>query len=479
MSTTLYAGVARRVINPPLGTNKVGLRLFADPIQAIESDLTGTALVLANGASKVAIIACDLCVIPTTVVSDIRRRIGEAIGTPASHVMLNMSHNHSAPALPGWTEDTPEQVRFKRRYQDDFIRWLVEASTEADQQLQEARIGAGWGECRIGVYRRETGPDGRDVLGEVPDAPIDSSVGVIRVDDLDGRPIATLFSYGCHPVTMGPRSMVASSDFPGAAREVVEKTMGGTTLFLQACGGNINPVDGIGYEVNCRDNKNRVGAILGGEVLKVAANIRTHVRRGPRTPMGTIPNILFSPWVPVEGETCTYLGAADDVVKLRFIDLPPLDEAEAIHDEWKQTLADRRAGGAQDWEMRVAIRFADWSEKLVEAVRDGDPSLDLVIQAIRVNDIVLAGLNVEAFFETGLAIKARSPVQHTRLLGYTNGSMAYLPRAEDYPPGGWKLHESYAVPDLLVQAYTLPVALHPDSEQRAVERISALIQQLA
>ena len=82
------------------------------------------------------------------------------------------------------------------------------------------------------------------------------------------------------------------------------------------------------------------------------------------------------------------------------------------------------------------------------------------------------------FFETGLAIKAKSPFQHTQVLGYTNGSIGYLPRAEDYPQGGWKLHESYAVPDLFVQAYSLPVALHPESEQVAVERASALIRQL-
>ena len=35
-------------VNPPLGTGKAGLRLFGDPIQAIESDLTATALVLAG-----------------------------------------------------------------------------------------------------------------------------------------------------------------------------------------------------------------------------------------------------------------------------------------------------------------------------------------------------------------------------------------------------------------------------------------------
>ena len=45
MELMLYAGAARRTINPLLGTRKAGLRLVRlDPIQAIESDLTATAL---------------------------------------------------------------------------------------------------------------------------------------------------------------------------------------------------------------------------------------------------------------------------------------------------------------------------------------------------------------------------------------------------------------------------------------------------
>ena len=49
MVDTLYAGVARKVINPKLGTKKIGMRLFGDPIQAIESDLTTTVIVFAAG----------------------------------------------------------------------------------------------------------------------------------------------------------------------------------------------------------------------------------------------------------------------------------------------------------------------------------------------------------------------------------------------------------------------------------------------
>ena len=479
MGNTLYAGVGRRVINAALGTRKVGMRIFGDPIPAYESDLTGTVLVLGDGVNKVAIIATDLAGFSAPVVDEVRHRVAEAIGVPPSNIMLNGSHNHSSPALPGVIPDTPEQMIFKNRYKERLVGWLGEAAAEANQSLRKARIGAGWGEVRIGVYRREIGPDGKGVLGEVPDARIDPAVGVVRVDDLEGNPIAILFSCGCHAVTMGPRAIVGSADFPGPAREVVERTLGGMAMFLQGCGGNIDPTVGIGYEVDCRDNKNRTGIMLGAEVLKVACDIRTHVRRGPRTTLGNVPNILFTPWIPVEGNTCSYLGVAEEVVKLHFVDLPTMEEAVAIRDHWKQVLSDRQAKGAQEWEIRVAFRFARWSEGLVEAVRNGHPTADLNIQVLRINDIVIAGLNVEAFFETGLAIKARSPFQHTLVLGYTNGSFHYLPRAEDYPKGGWKLGESYALPDMLFQGAGLPVALHPDSERTAVERTSALIQRLA
>jgi len=73
---------------------------------------------------------------------------------------------------------------------------------------------------------------------------------------------------------------------------------------------------------------------------------------------------------------------------------------------------------------------------------------------------------------------AASTHRSARGLGYTNGTVGYLPRAEDYPAGDWRLDESYAVPDLIFQVHPHPVALHPDSEQRAVTGALALLGQL-
>jgi len=90
----------------------------------------------------------------------------------------------------------------------------------------------------------------------------------------------------------------------------------------------------------------------------------------------------------------------------------------------------------------------------------------------------VASVSAEAFFETGLAVKAKSPFEHTHFWGFSNGSFTYLPRAQDYPAGGWKVTERYAVPDRVPQATSLPVAFRPETEQMVVDKVSTLIREL-
>ena len=84
---------------------KIGGRLFGEPIQAIESDLTATALVLAAGDQPVAIIAHDLCTVSSFITNAIREAVAADLGIPRAHVLVNESHNHSAPAPPGYYSD--------------------------------------------------------------------------------------------------------------------------------------------------------------------------------------------------------------------------------------------------------------------------------------------------------------------------------------------------------------------------------------
>ena len=76
-------------------------------------------------------------------------------------------------------------------------------------------------------------------------------------------------------------------------------------------------------------------------------------------------------------------------------------------------------------------------------------------------------------------LSERIALRATFINGYTNGTTYYLPRAEDYPPGGWKIDAGYAVPDMLFQFHLFPVAFRDDSEQRAIAATLGLLEDLS
>ena len=95
------------------------------------------------------------------------------------------------------------------------------------------------------------------------------------------------------------------------------------------------------------------------------------------------------------------------------------------------------------------------------------------------NDIVIGAMNMEVFFETGLEIRDALAARRTRSCSATRtAASATCPVARTTPRAGWKIDESYAVPDLIPQAWAMPVILHPDSARRAVEASLELIGSL-
>mgnify|MGYP006160075351 CR=1 FL=1 len=71
--------------------------------------------------------------------------------------------------------------------------------------------------------------------------------------------------------------------------------------------------------------------------------------------------------------------------------IPPIDDAREILAHWQATLEERRAGNAQEWEVRVAEKYEDWARLLLDTAHRGEAACDLFLQAIRVDDILIAG----------------------------------------------------------------------------------------
>ncbi len=144
MTETLFAGVSRRIINARPGSPKFGIRLFADPIQGYESDLTATALVLANSQTKLAIIALDICELFNPLADQIRQEAADRLGVPRSHVMINLSHDHSTPAPPNSTRDSAERKRFSEVFGEELKKAYPGCSCRG--QPDDA-TGAHWRWC--------------------------------------------------------------------------------------------------------------------------------------------------------------------------------------------------------------------------------------------------------------------------------------------------------------------------------------------
>jgi len=122
------------------------------------------------------------------------------------------------------------------------------------------------------VNRREKLADGRVVLGLNDSGPADHAVGVVRVDSQEGRPLAALVNYTCHPIFIGSASRLISPDYPGPMRRVVERETGAICLFLQGATGNVNPRSPMHPDTT---EAERAGAMLGLEAAKVFLDLDT------------------------------------------------------------------------------------------------------------------------------------------------------------------------------------------------------------
>jgi hypothetical protein len=188
--------------------------------------------------------------------------------------------------------------------------------------------------------------------------------------------------------------------------------------------------------------------------------------------------MTLTPWVPVEGHTVHHFEAVSQTIQLDLVQFPTLAEARQLRAERQRDAEEAQASG-EERRVTVANRFLAWADGLIKAIANGaPPATDFEIQALRIDDVSFVSLSAEVFSQTTVELRRRSPFEHTMALGYTNGVVCYLPRAQDYPRGGWRVDDRYKIPDLVFQAYLLPTGLQPDSEQRVVTAALDLLQQL-
>ena len=409
----LRAGVARVVITPPLGVPMAGFGNRAQPSQSVHDDLTATALVLDDGATRLGVLSLDLLALHDWQVAAVRERAASAVGLPADNLLVSLTHTHSGPLT--WLGRGHDGL--VGAYLENLTNQLVGVLAWAAREAGPARLGFGRGEVQIQVNRREKRSDGTTVIGVNREGAVDREVGVLRLDGEDGGPIAALVNYACHPVILGPLSYALSADFVGRTRRVFESAVGARCLFLQGCTGDLNPIGGV---TDRYDNCERLGAILAGEVLKTHGQIEVGPPRAPLAARRRQFDLPLQPLDPVGEIEREIAEARDRLAKAQAEGEPALfvERERFLFERAERVLAEARADRTQ-----AAVPFE--------------------VQALRLGEVGLVAAPAELFVEIGLRIKRRSPFPATMTLGYANGCVGYVPVAEAYPDGGYEVDRAH------------------------------------
>lgn len=474
---TLTAGVARIDITPPVGFRLQGIMRRIGPSEGVHMPLVATALVLADDNHKICIIDCDLIGMDLALSEEVRQTVAGRIGTQKSHVTVGCTHTHTGPCTVRYSLGGPHDIAPKPgeiealdAYIGELVDKLAGLAADADVSRKPARTGAGRGEALVNINREEMMDDGRVFVGRNYDGATDHGVDVLRIDDLEARPIAIVCSFAAHPVVMGMDSMLLGPDYPGPVRQMVERTTGATCLFLTGAAGNQATIEFLQPDWG---EVERMGGVIGCEAAKTAFAIETRPHEVVKELGGSTASMALYSKRFHDGPAHRVLNVASRKATVPLQPLPSQVEAEAQASETRRVLEDCQSRNAPDKEMVPALIYDRWARSVLEKVRAGvkQEELSFEIVGYRLDDFVLVAMPGEPFIEIALKVKERSGAATTMFAGYSNGDIAYWPSRETVAVGGMAVEAS-------IKNYNVSSPPTVDTVDILVEEFSALLEDL-
>ena len=449
-----------------------------DPTVRVHDPLYAKALVLDDGATRVAIVAVDavaiggICDIGDDFLPELRHRIESELAIPGANVLVNASHTHP----PG-----PLLVEHAEQVERTF-----DAVRRATESMVEVTVGAGAGhEDRWIINRTVRTTDGRgwtirqanpcpsddEVAGL---GPVDPEIGILRIDRADGSPLAVLFNYACHPL-MGVPGGAVTANFPGFASEVIEDCLDGAmALFVQGAGGDITEVQYKDFDHPRHSEP--LGVLLGLSTLRALGDIETGgatldvVSETIRLPRRRdVPDRVAELEAEQQellrslvGTTLSFRSFLPLFLKYQLNPDHPADyswrymqaeargsdELEAL-DELNRANLDKYMRNIRAMERLARIQSNIGTLRRHEAINaeSGEDAIDAEVQGIRIGDSVFITSPAELLCQVGLDLKSFSPHEHTFVAPFSNGYMHYGPPAEDYALGGYEVTECLLAPE--------------------------------
>jgi hypothetical protein len=483
---TLLAGAAEADITPPFPVDLLGYVRRPLAARTAYEPLMATSCVFRDDETgvTVAIIAADVVGLTTPMADRIRARVAERIGCDPSAVLLNSSHTHAAPwpgatiklggEFDGWTET---ELAYWETVPDRYAAVAAEAAT----RLIPARVSGGVGRVEgLAVNRRERTTDGRTILGWNREGVRDDSVVAIRVDGTDGAPlnangIATLVSFACHPVVIGPDVPGAGPDFVGPLRSTLggELRPGAVTVFLQGAAGDALPLESFRDDADALEAAGVFGRRLALEAAHAVADVPPWSIAIDRSDWGSVTPISLYRRRLADTQDPQTLCSARRIVSLPLQELPPVVDLERELDERRADLLARGEQGETRVTMNPVRYHIAWLERMLAQEQAGGraTAIDGEVWAARIGDCAIVGAPGEIFGAIGSAVRRVSPARTTIFAGYSQGSLGYVATPDEYEHGGYE-------PVVSHRGYGQPAPFSPDVagilERTAIELLGEL-----
>ena len=386
---SLQAGVATADITPPPGQPLWGYSNRPTPATGKLDPLMARALVLACGETRAAVVTLDLGRTPEDhLLAALRARTLSKYGI--GNLLITASHTHAAPSLES-LDGKPNT------YGPTVVDAIDRAIGEAAAHLVPVRLGVGRGTVDLAHNRRHFLSDGRVAMQwrnveHEPTEPVDKEFIVVRLDREDGKPLAVLLHYACHPVVLGPDNLEYSADFVGTACQGVEEQLDAPCLYLQGGCGNINPyADKTPLAQDGINEMRKMGTTLAAAAVETARTTKT----------------------ATAGPTALKFEARGIPVRVRW----------NVQDPEVSAVLSRMYG-------------ARFDRYLADMLKTG--RVRPVLTTLLIGDgLALVGMPGEMFVQFQTDLKSRSPVPTTLLVGYANGYHAYFPTIRDAAAGGY------------------------------------------
>ena len=210
------------------------------PSVGVETKPMAKALVLKTGVEAVVWIKLDAIFVYEGLVFDLERKLGAEY---RGKIMVTASHSHSAWAQ--YTAHSPLKVGagdFRQLVYDRILAASEAAAREAIAALRPAKVGV-FTDTNFDPPSEIT----RDRRGENNELPggnrKDDRLHLIRVDGVDGQPIAVVPIYGVHGTLNDEDNPLASTDSVGGVERALEETFDRkvVVMHLQSAGADTSP----------------------------------------------------------------------------------------------------------------------------------------------------------------------------------------------------------------------------------------------